>query len=107
MPSILLLIAAGLGVQVSFAGVLLFFGLGIASLINPLEFSAYPQELIGLGWTALVTLAVQLPVLVFASRRLNHRPIPEWPANGLKLASIGLAAWAVVLIAGSWAADQP
>ena len=106
-PSILLLIAAGLGVQVSFAGALLFFGLGIASLINPLEFSAYPQELIGLGWTALVTLAVQLPVLVFASRRLNQRPIPEWPANGLKLASIGLAVWAVALIAGAWAAEQP
>ncbi len=106
-PSIILLIAAGLGVQLSLAGGLLFFGLGIASILNPAEYSAYPQELTGLGWTALVTLAIQLPVLVFASRRLNQRPIPAWPASGLKLASFGLIIWVLALAAGSWVAGQP
>lgn len=103
VPSILQLIVASIGILGSLALGFLMLLFGLVSVFGPESDTLNSIQFIAMGWVAVFVLALLIPSLLYAIRRLNFRPIPEWPVRGFRFASFAMVFWLFLLAAGEFA----
>ena len=105
-PSILQLIITSIGIlgSISLGSLMLLFGM--VSVFGPESDSLYPVQFFAMGWVAVFVLALLIPSLIFAIRRLNFKSVPEWPSHSFQYASYAMIFWLLLLAAGEYVARQ-